>query len=218
MVKMRFIHSRREAPSASIPDSLHFTLFLARRWPNLLLAAGLVLSIASTIGWLLLVRGTESIVWSALIIVPVLFIGLIFGTLPGLTAGIALTLLAALYAQRWVVGVPFSWLAYGAAGVVIALIGGLMGHLSTLTHEYRVLLSEVQELRGIIPICSRCKKIRDDQGNWHSMEDYLLDHSSAAFSHGLCDDCLVELYPGFTGAPAPGGPQASNPRSSPQQP
>ena len=52
-------------------------------------------------------------------------------------------------------------------------------------------LSEIKTLEGIIPICASCKKIRDDQGYWKQLETYLLDHSQARFSHGICPDCYA---------------------------
>ena len=55
-------------------------------------------------------------------------------------------------------------------------------------------LAEIKTLRGIIPICSRCKKIRDDKGFWTQVERYIEDHSEVKFSHGLCADCIEELY------------------------
>ena len=55
-------------------------------------------------------------------------------------------------------------------------------------------LDEIKTLRGIIPICSHCKKIRDDQGYWNQLERYLEKYSDASFSHGLCPDCSDELY------------------------
>lgn len=48
---------------------------------------------------------------------------------------------------------------------------------------------EIRTLRGIIPICARCKKIRDDEGLWHAVEAYVSTHSEAVFSHGLCPSC-----------------------------
>lgn len=57
-------------------------------------------------------------------------------------------------------------------------------------------LAEVKILRGLIPICAGCKKIRNDQGYWQQIEDYIQDHSEAAFSHGLCLPCAKRLYPG----------------------
>ena len=49
-------------------------------------------------------------------------------------------------------------------------------------------------LRGILPICANCKKIRDDKGDWHDVEAYIHDHSGADFSHGICPACAKELY------------------------
>lgn len=60
--------------------------------------------------------------------------------------------------------------------------------------ELEKTLSEVKTLRGLIPICSRCKKIRDDQGYWNNLETFLEEHSDASFSHGMCQGCLEELY------------------------
>lgn len=53
----------------------------------------------------------------------------------------------------------------------------------------------IKILSGLIPICSSCKKIRDDAGYWHQIENYIKDHSDAVFSHGLCPSCAKELYP-----------------------
>jgi len=56
-------------------------------------------------------------------------------------------------------------------------------------------ISEITTLRDIIPICMRCKKIRDDQEYWHNVESYFKDHLGVDFSHGVCPTCLKELYP-----------------------
>jgi len=56
-------------------------------------------------------------------------------------------------------------------------------------------LEKVRTLRGLLPICSNCKKIRDDKGYWSEVEVYVRDHSDARFSHGICPDCVKELYP-----------------------
>ena len=58
-------------------------------------------------------------------------------------------------------------------------------------------LEEIKTLRGILPICSKCKKIRDDRGSWKGIEAYIQDHSNAEFSHGICPECARELYPDF---------------------
>jgi len=56
--------------------------------------------------------------------------------------------------------------------------------------ELKNALSQVKTLSGLLPICSRCKRIRDDQGYWSRLETYITEHSTAQFSHGLCPDCL----------------------------
>ena len=58
-------------------------------------------------------------------------------------------------------------------------------------------LAEVKKLSGMLPICSSCKKIRDDEGYWQQIEEYIRDHSEADFTHGICNECVEELYPEF---------------------
>lgn len=60
--------------------------------------------------------------------------------------------------------------------------------------ELKKAISEVKTLRGIIPICSRCKKIRDGEGYWQQVDVYVSEYMEGDFSHGLCDDCMVALY------------------------
>jgi hypothetical protein len=59
----------------------------------------------------------------------------------------------------------------------------------------RQVFSEVKTLGGFLPICSSCKNIRDDNGDWNQIERYIGDHSEAIFSHGICPDCARKLYP-----------------------
>jgi len=63
--------------------------------------------------------------------------------------------------------------------------------------ELQDALSEIKVLRGIIPICSSCKQIRDDKGGWNQIEAYIKEHSDAEFSHGLCPDCARIMFPGL---------------------
>ena len=55
--------------------------------------------------------------------------------------------------------------------------------------------SEIVGLRSILPICSSCKKIRDDDGYWQQVEEYVSSHADVRFSHGICHDCMRKLYP-----------------------
>ncbi len=58
-------------------------------------------------------------------------------------------------------------------------------------------LSEVKELKGIIPICSHCRKIRDDEGFWNIVEAYIEKHTAAEFSHGICPECYKKELENF---------------------
>lgn len=59
-------------------------------------------------------------------------------------------------------------------------------------------LQDVETLRGLIPICSHCKKIRDDSGYWNQLEAYISKYSKARFSHGICPECVAVHYPDFS--------------------
>lgn len=61
--------------------------------------------------------------------------------------------------------------------------------------ELQDALSKVKKLSGLLPICSHCKKIRDDNGYWNQIESYIRDHSDAEFSHGICQECAKKYYP-----------------------
>ena len=56
-------------------------------------------------------------------------------------------------------------------------------------------LQNVKTLSGFLPICANCKKIRDDEGYWNQVEEYISDHSEVKFSHGICPKCAEEMYP-----------------------
>lgn len=58
-------------------------------------------------------------------------------------------------------------------------------------------LMELQALRGLVPICSNCKSIRDEEGHWHPVEHYLVNNPQARFSHGVCPECMRKLYPEY---------------------
>jgi len=61
--------------------------------------------------------------------------------------------------------------------------------------ELREALAQIKALRGLLPICSYCKKIRDDKGYWNQIEAYVAEHSEAEFSHGICPDCMEKHFP-----------------------
>lgn len=63
-----------------------------------------------------------------------------------------------------------------------------------LIKELQTALEDIKTLSGLLPICAKCKKIRDDRGYWNNLEEYLERHSNILFSHGLCTECSDELY------------------------
>ncbi len=67
--------------------------------------------------------------------------------------------------------------------------------LQHMNQELRSALDQIKTLKGLVPICANCKKIRDDDGFWQEVEHYISAHTEADFSHGICPDCMKELYP-----------------------
>jgi hypothetical protein len=74
--------------------------------------------------------------------------------------------------------------------VVITIIILILINLSVAAYQKRI-----ETLRGIVPICSYCKQIRDDKGYWNRVEEYVEEHTEAQFSHSICPSCLEEHYP-----------------------
>lgn len=67
-----------------------------------------------------------------------------------------------------------------------------------LKEEHEKLIKAMEEIKilsGLLPICSSCKKIRDDNGYWNQIEAYIQEHSEAKFSHSICRECVKVLYP-----------------------
>ena len=69
--------------------------------------------------------------------------------------------------------------------------------LQRVNRELHEALDTVKKLQGILPICANCKKIRDEDNQWHLMEKYISQRSDARFSHGICPECAKKLYPDF---------------------
>jgi ligand-binding sensor domain-containing protein len=104
-------------------------------------------------------------------------------------------------------------LALAGAGLGLALVRARIGalarskaaleHLVTLrtlelssrNEELSAALGNVKQLSGLLPICASCKKIRDDRGYWNQLETYITRHTDVDFSHGICPECVQELYP-----------------------
>lgn len=183
--------------------AMHFTQ--GRRRRDVLLATGLYL-----VAFFLLYRwvGDGLIALSA---APIVVCGHALGRWGGATAGILMApanyvLLEA--SGRWPApiepGAPFWFASVVLFG--IGLLAGFFGEarmkldqevaLREQTEaELRTALEEVQTLRGMVPICSSCKKIRRDDNSWIPVERFIQERSEASFTHGICPTCTEELYP-----------------------
>ena len=104
----------------------------------------------------------------------------------------------------------FYFESYQAMAVFIIVTGLIVTYLvrraqerrETIEAENEQLISALQQsleevniLSGMLPICSHCKKIRNDEGYWQQIETYIAERSEAIFSHGICEDCLEKHYP-----------------------
>jgi hypothetical protein len=92
----------------------------------------------------------------------------------------------------------------GGAGLFFVIIGSIafiivtnpiIKELTVKNLHLEKAIKEVKTLSGLLPICSSCKKIRDDKGYWNRIESYISAHTGAEFTHSYCNDCLEKLYP-----------------------
>ena len=96
------------------------------------------------------------------------------------------------------------WSAYRRFTLIVAIGASLVVLYKRAEEERDVLVRQLQHalaniktLHGLLPICSSCKKIRDDHGYWNQLETYIGAHTDAEFTHGLCPECIQKLYPDY---------------------
>jgi ligand-binding sensor domain-containing protein len=104
---------------------------------------------------------------------------------------------------------PYFYETYWFYAFVLVMVGGagfgvyrirvwqLLKREKELNARIQEALAHIKTLGGLIPICSNCKKIRDDEGYWEILEKYIQTHADVQFSHGICPDCYAKLYPDF---------------------
>jgi hypothetical protein len=92
------------------------------------------------------------------------------------------------YSIVWIIGLMGIYLAF-------RVIKGDYRRRSDLIERLQTAINEVRTLKGFIPICASCKKVRTDEGYWEQIEKYIKDRSDAEFSHGICPECAEVLYP-----------------------
>jgi len=109
--------------------------------------------------------------------------------------------------DRLTAGIHAVLFVISTAFLLAILITGVKAHRNNVerrraAHEKELLIAELREaigkvktLRGFLPICSSCKKIRDDKGYWEQIETYIRDHSEVELSHSICPECARKLYP-----------------------
>jgi hypothetical protein len=103
-------------------------------------------------------------------------------------------IMAVIIVQHFVLLLITPWTFHGLLLNIFGIV--IFAMASVLAHNYLYdLARENKELRGILPICARCKKIRDDAGYWNEVATFIKAHSEVEFSHGICPDCMRELYP-----------------------
>ncbi len=96
---------------------------------------------------------------------------------------------------------PFNAHELAARLEVGCRVVALEERLAAKVRELQTAMAQIKTLGGIVPICSHCRRIRDDAGYWSQLEAYLAAHSDALVSHGLCPECLAEHYPEYAGEP-----------------
>ncbi len=118
------------------------------------------------------------------------------------------------YETYWFLGLLVIIIVSGAFGAYRLRVWQLLQKEKELSKRIQDAMANIKTLGGLIPICSNCKKIRDDKGYWEQLEGYIQTHSEAQFSHGICPECAAKLYPQiYPGSDTRKGPAGVPPRS-----
>jgi len=100
-----------------------------------------------------------------------------------------------LFIELWNLLIHFGFFVFYA--IVLSLVKTNLYERKRLIEELQKTLSEVKQLSEILPICSYCKKIRDDEGYWEGVETYISKHTDTLFSHGMCPECAEKAMKEF---------------------
>lgn len=79
-------------------------------------------------------------------------------------------------------------------GRVFVNLGLIILNSQCIEKDLTAARNEIHHLKGFLPICSHCKKTRDDHGYWNQLEEYISLHADVAFSHGICPECTEKFY------------------------
>ena len=127
-----------------------------------------------------------------LFVVPVAIATLAQGLIGGLGVAVLLPLIRLSFFLRW--GLQTSWTMEAVDTLVdVAILGAFAVTVYHIVRQQR----QIKVLEGMLPICSFCKRIRDQQGEWRKLETFISERSSARFSHTFCEQCGRTHYPGL---------------------
>jgi ligand-binding sensor domain-containing protein len=118
------------------------------------------------------------------------------GSWSGEGASLSLTVEPQIRETLWFRGLLALGLALGLMALHRLRVATLRRREADLKRRVDEATANLKILRGLLPICAWCRKVRDDKGYWQQIESYLRDHSDAEFSHGICPDCLDKHFPG----------------------
>jgi ligand-binding sensor domain-containing protein len=112
-------------------------------------------------------------------------------------ATIELELLPHLYERAWFQALGLTAFALLGRAAYSWRLRRVRVHERELEQRVNDAVAQIQTLKGLLPICASCKKIRDDSGYWSQMETYISEHTDADFTHSICPDCIGRLYPDY---------------------
>ena len=115
-------------------------------------------------------------------------------------AQLAFTLEPRFHQRRWFWPVIVALCLAAGASFYRLRVTALRARQAELQRHVDEAVAKIKVLRGLLPICASCKKVRDDSGYWSQIESYIGEHSEAGFSHSVCPECLVTLYPDYAKA------------------
>jgi hypothetical protein len=115
-------------------------------------------------------------------------------------AQLEFVLLPHFYQRRWFMPLVAAGLIGAGISFYRLRVAALRARQVELQRHVDEAVANIKVLRGLLPICASCKRVRDDSGYWDQIETYIGQHSEAGFSHSVCPECLVKLYPDYAAA------------------
>jgi len=183
---------------------MYFIDYLAKKPPPFIWAIALLLNLI--IGVIDYLTGYE-IRMEVFYLVPVVLLSWLVNRRAGIimsVIGTATILTANLFAGKFIHNYLIEYwnilVYFGFFIVVVDLISEekiISDNNKILIGKLQKSIDEIKTLSGLLPICSACKKIRDDDGYWKQIEHYISEYTEARFSHSICPVCKEKLYPGF---------------------